>query len=173
MAGVAKEKSFVFWCQSASEQASWVTVLAECILQPENSPEPRNVMEDMVRLIRDRHIVSVDVGKGPKSTLGLVVTGVRVVSIVPGAPSSMPLTDIRTNSTVHIEVGDCLIDVDGKNMVTTEMSQYHSLHRVHAFELRLFFGRFLPHYSPPVYNISVAISDSSHYNFPYYLQVGQ
>ncbi len=32
---------------------------------------------------------------------------------VPGTPAAMPLEDVRTHETVHIEVGDCLIDVDG------------------------------------------------------------
>ena len=32
---------------------------------------------------------------------------------VPGSPAAMPLVDVRTHETVHIEVGDCLIDVDG------------------------------------------------------------
>jgi hypothetical protein len=40
-------------------------------------------LQDMIHGVRDRHIVKIDAGTGPKSTLGLVVTGVRVVSIVP------------------------------------------------------------------------------------------
>jgi hypothetical protein len=51
--------------------------LTECMQQQQDWPstEPRGVMEDMIHLVRDRHIVKVDAGSGPKSTLGLVVTG--------------------------------------------------------------------------------------------------
>jgi hypothetical protein len=37
----------------------------------------------------------------------------------------MPLEDVRTHETVHIEVGDCLIDVDG--LKQTERTQADSL----------------------------------------------
>ena len=60
---------------------------------------------------------------GPKSTLGLVVTGIRIVSIVPGAPASMPLRDLRSNGMVKIEVGDSLLDVDGTPVTSDNAPQ--------------------------------------------------
>lgn len=112
------DDDFTFWCSNEVEQNSWVAVLSECLQKQQDWPskEPRSVMENMLKLVTERHTVQVDVGTGPKSTLGLVVTGVRIVSIVPGSPASLPQKNLLTQKVVRIEVGDCLVNVDGKDV---------------------------------------------------------
>ena len=70
------------------------------------------VSQDMLMEISNKHHVQLDL-TGPKTTLGLVVTGCKIVSIVPGTSAALPLKDASSGKWVHVEVGDSLIEVDG------------------------------------------------------------
>ena len=114
---VCENKRFDFYAESEVQRSLWLQSIfkasaAAAAATADAVDESRSAMEDMLRKIARKHAVQIDV-EGPQSTLGIVVTGVRVVSVVPGSPAALPHRERRYGHAVLIEPGDTLLQVDG------------------------------------------------------------